>query len=473
MTASERELARILVRADGRGLTRRQAIGRGATGAAGVLGLGFLAGCGSSSSDKGSGGGGDSGGGGGDGGTITIGSFQDNAMAPFRDTFLKRFTDETGIKVKYNETSYDAWYQNAKNDGLQKTGAYDIYVMDDNWVPEFAAGGIIQNLTELGFKPSPDILAKGLDQGYWPPRSGARLKDFASDDPALYAVVIIDDVELLFYNEDHFDSAPKTWDDIATAAAAKARPPKLYGWSARGVKGNPIVMTYLPLMSSYGATFVNDDWSPGFAGPEGVGALERLLSFIPYMPAGVVEFDTDQETQVLLQGKCMALTEYTGLTHRVDDESSSEVVGKIQMAATPAQETSGPAIGTFICGVASGAPNTEGATKFLEWFTSSKVQIDFAREGGSAAVTKSALEDPKAIKDFRWLPAIKDAVNNSVPKPKTPDEPKMEDILGTHLNQALVTAVQQKSNYKSIAQKELTAAANEITAFLKQQGGYF
>jgi multiple sugar transport system substrate-binding protein len=468
MTESERALARILAGRDGLGLTRRQAIGRGASGAAGVFGLGFLAACGSSSSDdKGS-----SGDGGKASGSITIGSFQDNAMAPFRDTFIKRFTDETGIKVKYNETSYDAWYQNAKNDGLQKTGAYDIYVMDDNWVPEFAAGGIIQNLDEIGFKANPDILPKGLDQGYWPPKSGAKMKDFAGDDPALYAVVIIDDVELLFYNEDHFDSAPKTWDDIANAAKAKANPPKLYGWSARGVKGNPIVMTYLPLMSSYGATFVNEDWSPGFAGPEGVGALERLLSFIPYMPSGVVEFDTDQETQVLLQGKCMALTEYTGLVHRVDDESSSEVVGKIQMAATPSQETSGPAIGTFICGIASGAPNTEAAKQFLEWFTSSKVQIDFAREGGSAAVTKSALEDPQATEKYRWLPAIKDAVNNSVPKPKTPDEPKMEDILGTHLNQALVTAVQQKSNYQAIAQKELTAAANEITAFLKQQGGY-
>ena len=45
-------------------------------------------------------------------------------------------------------------------------------------------------------------------------------------------------------------------------------------------------MTYLPLLNSYGGNFVNDDWSPGFAGPEGVGALERLLSFIPYMPDG-------------------------------------------------------------------------------------------------------------------------------------------------------------------------------------------
>lgn len=456
---------------EGNGITRRQAIGRGAVGAAGLFGASWLAACGGS--DNAASTSTPSGGAAKASGSITIGSFQDNAMAPFRDTFIKRFQSETGITVKYNETSYDAWYQNAKNDGLNKTGAYDIYVMDDNWVPEFAAGQIVQNLTEMGLKVNPDILPKGLEQGYWPPKSGARLKDFANDDPALYALVIIDDVELLYYNKDYFDGAPKTWDDIAGAAKAKAKPPKLYGWSARGVKGNPIMMTYLPLLNSYGGNFVNDDWSPGFAGPEGVGALERLMSFIEFMPSGVAEFDTDQETQVMLQGKCMALTEYTGLVHRVDDPSSSQVTGKIDMAATPAQEKSGPAIGTFICGIASGSKNPEAAKQFLEWFTSSKVQTDFARGDGSAAVTGSALTDSEASGKFRWLPAIKDAVDNSVPKPKTPDEPKFEDILGTALNKALVEAIDAKSGFSQIAQKHLTSASNEMTAFIKQQGGYF
>jgi multiple sugar transport system substrate-binding protein len=233
------------------------------------------------------------------------------------------------------------------------------------------------------------------------------------------------------------------------------------------------VQTYLPLLNAYGGNFANDDWSPGFNGAAGVGALERLFSFIPYMPTGTPEFDTDQETQVLLQGKCTALTEYTGLVHQVDNPSASKVIGKIDMAATPSQEKSGPAIGTFICGIASGAKNTQGAVQFLEWFTSSKVQTDFARQGGSAAVTNSALHDSQAVNKYRWLPAIADAVNNSVPKPRSPDEPKMEDILGTQLNEALVEAIGAKSGYTQIAQKHLNTAASQITSYLKEQGGYF
>ena len=89
--------------------------------------------------------------------------------------------------------------------------------MDDNWVPEFAAGGIVQNLDKLGLKVNPDILSKGLDQGYWPPKEGARLKAFKNDTPALYSLVIIDDVNLLYYDTRHFSSPPETWDDIYTA----------------------------------------------------------------------------------------------------------------------------------------------------------------------------------------------------------------------------------------------------------------
>ena len=162
------------------------------------------------------------------GGSITIGSFQDNAMAPFRDYFVKQFASETGIAVNYNETNYDSWYQSCKNDGLNKTGAYDIYVMDDNWVPEFAAGHIVQSLDQLGFKVNADILPKGLEMGLWPPKSGARMKDFASAKPELYSIVIIDDVEILYYHADHFPTAPETWDDISKVAQT-TKAPDMYG----------------------------------------------------------------------------------------------------------------------------------------------------------------------------------------------------------------------------------------------------
>ena len=133
---------------------------------------------------------------------------------------------------------------------------------------------------------------------------------------------------------------------------------------------------------------------------------------------------------------------------------------------------SGPAIGIFNAGIPPSAPNTDGAIKFLDWFTSDAIQLQFAGTG-SAAVTRKALTDPGAIAKARWLPAMAAAVDNSIPKPRTPDEPKMEDILGTELNLALVEAIASNGHYNGIAKKHLDAAAQQTTDYLTQQGGYY
>ena len=48
----------------------------------------------------------------------------------------------------------------------------------------------------------------------------------------------------------------------------------------------------------------------------------------------------------------------------------------------------------------------------------------------------------------------------------------MEELLGTELNKALVEAISKKSGYTAIAQTHLTNAANQISAYLAQQGTY-
>jgi multiple sugar transport system substrate-binding protein len=402
------------------------------------------------------------------GGKINIGSFQDPALTPLKNTFFKQFQDETGIQVVYNETSYDAWYEASKRDGLNKTGAYDIYIMDDNWVPEFAAGGIVQSLDKLGFKANPDIIEKGLEQGLWPPKTGPKMKAFKDATPELFALVIIDDTNLFYYNTDYFSTAPATWDDLEAVIKAKSNPPNLYGFAVRGAKGNPAVMTYLPFLNSYGGNFVNEDWTSGLNSTEAIAAFTRELSWTPYMSTSTPAFDTSDMTGLLLQGKALAITDYTGTAvTAIDDPSQSKVVGKIDTTNTPKQVKNGPAIGTFIAGIASGAPNTDGALRFLEWFTSDKIQLAFA-QGGSAAVTQKALTDPSAAGKHRWLPAIAESVATSTPKPRTPDEPKFEDVLGTQINIALAKAISQKSGFDKIAADALNTAASQMNQVIQQ-----
>ena len=122
-------------------------------------------------------------------------------------------------------------------------------------------------------------------------------------------------------------------------------------------------MTYLPLLNSYGGNFVNDDWSPGLrrarrasARSSGCSASSRTC------PSGVAEFDTDQETQVLLAGQVHGADRvHRPRPARRRPELVARSSARSTCAATPSQEKSGPAIGTFICGIAVGRPEPRRA----------------------------------------------------------------------------------------------------------------
>ena len=242
------------------------------------------------------------------------------------------------------------------------------------------------------------------------------------------------------------------------------------------MKGNPIVQTYLPLLNSYGGNFVNDDWSPGFAGPEGVGALERLFSFIPYMPSGVAEFDTDQETQVMLQGKCTALTEYTGLAHRVDDPSVLEGRGQDRHGRDAgAGEERARRSAPSSAASPSGAKNPDGAVAVPRVVhVERRCRRDFARGDGSAAVTGSALRDAGGGEEVPL--AAGDRGRGRQLGAEAEDAGRAED--GGHPRHRAQPGAgggdRGEVRLHAIAQKHLVRRRpTQITAYIKQQGGYF
>ncbi|HEX9442253.1 MAG TPA: extracellular solute-binding protein [Roseiflexaceae bacterium] len=398
------------------------------------------------------------------GGKITLGSFADPAQDVLKKVFLPEFEKQTGIKTEWVEADYSGWFQKAVNDGQTKAGAFDVYVLDDPWIPQFAGGGFLANMEELGYQPDSDYVQPALDLGYWPPKTGPRQPGIDPNaKPAIYALPIIGDVQLLFYRNDIYTSGPPaTWDDVLKTAKEKADPSKQqYGWVTRGVKGNPIVTSFFVILHDFGGKMFEDNWKIAFNNPQGVEALEFYLSLLPYEPPGVAEFDSDQEGQTMLGGNAFAATMWTGWCRQTDDPSKSKVIGKVSFDVPPKKVNQFAKIGLFSAGIAASAPNKDGALKFFQWFNSSDTQVKFAQAGGTP-VKISAFQNEDAVKQARWLPAILKALSAGMPSPRTPDWSKVEDILGTALNKALV----ENGN----AKQHLDEAAAEATTYLKSAG---
>jgi multiple sugar transport system substrate-binding protein len=399
------------------------------------------------------------------GGKLVIGAFEDGAITVFKK-IIPLFETATGTKVQLLTEPYDSFFAKALQDGTSKAGQYDIYIMDDPWIPQYAAAGILEDLGPHGITMDADYPAPFADLGFWPPRQGPRIKGFETQDPKLVALPTIGDLQTLTYRNDVFASAPATWDDLVTQGRAAMASKKIkYGIVFRGVKGNPIVTSFYPIFRSFGADFFDDKWTPIFNSAEGKQAADFFVTTLKALaPKGVAEFDSNQEGAAILGGEAAAIIQYSGNAIKSDDPTQSKVVGKLDFAVVPKQVSAIAQIGIFIHGVSASAPNKDNAIAFMKWFASNEAQAALAR-AGDLPVKTTAYSDPQAVKDLRLLPVALAQLNaGAQARPRTPDWNKVESIIGTELNIALSAG--------SGGGAAMDTAATKVKDYLTQVGYY-
>jgi multiple sugar transport system substrate-binding protein len=400
------------------------------------------------------------------GGKLVIGAFEDGALTPFKGTIIPMFQQATGIEVEFLTEPYDSFFAKAFQDGQSKAGQYDIYIMDDPWIPQYAAAGILEELGQHGIEMDADYPKPFADLGFWPPREGARVKGFESGDPKLIALPTIGDLQTLTYRNDVFPTAPATWDDLVSAGQAAMSSNKIkYGFVFRGVKGNPVVTSFYPIFRSFGADFFDDKWNPIFNSAEGKSAADFFVTTLKSLaPKGVAEYDSDQEGAAILGGDAAAIIQYSGNAIKSDDPAQSKVVGKLDFGVVPKKVAAIAQIGIFIHGVSASAPNKDNAIAFMKWFATTEAQTALAR-AGDLPVKTSAFTDAQAVKDHRLLPVALAQLNaGAQARPRTPDWSKVESIIGEALNSALVAG--------SGGGAAMDTAAGQVKDYLTQQGYY-
>jgi len=399
------------------------------------------------------------------GGKLIIGAFADGGLTPFKDKIIP-LAKEQGFDIAFLEDQYsvtlEKWFADAQN----AAGQYDLYLLDDPWVPQFGAADVLEDLGAGGVDgTNADWVGPLIDMGYWPPRVGPRVKGFESATPKLVTVPFVGDLQTLTYRNDVFkDGAPQTWDEIiAKGKEAVAAGTIKYPVVFRGVTGNPIVTSWYPVFLSFGGEFFDDKWNVTFNNAKGKAAAEFFVGTMKQnAPPGVVEFDSDQEGAAILGGDAGAIIQYSGNALKADDASQTKVPGKLDFGVVPKQEKAIAQLGIFIAGVPKSAPNKQNAIDFLKWYTSADTQVKLA-QAGSIPVTRSgfAAKDP----GNRLIPvALKQLDAGALPRPRMPDWAKVEELLGNELNKALQAG--------SGGGDALDAAAAQVTAYLKQAGYY-
>src|SRR3954449_6669884 len=123
------------------------------------------------------------------GGKVIIGAFADGGLTPFKEKIIPLAKAEGGFDIQFLEDEYGVTLEKFFTDAQNKAGQYDLYLLDDPWVPQFGAADVLEDLGAGGIDGNDkDWIGSMIDMGFWPPRAGPRVKGFETAEPKLITV---------------------------------------------------------------------------------------------------------------------------------------------------------------------------------------------------------------------------------------------------------------------------------------------
>lgn len=338
------------------------------------------------------------------------------------------------VTIELLKLPYAGLYENLVISLRERSGAFDVVMLDDTWAPEMMAAGWLADLEEMGVDVDQGFVQSGLDVSRHPYAQGP-----------LYAIPHVGNVLLFAYRQDlleaHGFGRPESWTEVLEVAGTIDREVEgVRGVVFRGIRGNPIVTGFLPLLWAFGGEIVDADGNAALDSPDSVAALELFLELKNYAPEGIEVYNASEVRDALQRGDvAMAIEVWPGWIPDLDNPEVSEVVGQVEIMPAPGEvEGPSPMLGSWLLGVASDAPNPDLAADFLEFVGSEEVQRRLVLEVGLPPTIESVYNDPEVVEMFRWYPVQLEALQNARPRPRIPEWSQIESILGDYLQLALI-----------------------------------
>lgn len=334
-----------------------------------------------------------------------------------------------GIEVNRLELPYGGLLEKATISMREKAGAYDVIMMDDTWATEFMSRGWLADLDQLG---------GGIEEDFVP--ATVSVSRYPVGDGPLYAIPFVGNVEMFAYRSDLMER-PESWTDVVAAAKQVSQADDgVSGVVFRGIKANPIVTGFMPILWAHGAKVVADDGTSALDSPEALEALNLYLELKKYAPKGVETYNSSEVRDALLQGTtAMSIELWPSWAPSLDDPEKSRVPGDIEVIAAPGQNVGpSPMLGSWLLAVPADAPHPENGRAFIDFITSAEFQKKLALEIGQPPTRASVYTDEEVVSKYRWYPNQLAALIDAKPRPRIKQWNKVEAILGDYLQLALI-----------------------------------
>jgi len=338
-------------------------------------------------------------------------------------------------------------YQQLTQRFIAGSSTPDVITADVIWPATFAKSGWIQSVDS--FSPNKSDFFPGQIQG-------------GTYNGKLYAIPWFINAEGVYYRTDLVSQAPSSPQQLVQDAksAMQSNPSLKYGLAFEGDKYEGVVTAFLNFAGGFGGSLDLKH----IASTQNVQALTYMKSLIytdNVTPQAATSWQ-EPDVEKAYMGAQTAFAMNWPYVFSEAEKAGSPVKGKT--AWIPFPSLGGPskaALGGDDLVINAKSQHADAAYKFIQYLTSSKVQIDRALSAGDPPAVKSAYNS-QLFGQASYYQQEEKVFNVVSPRPVTPLYPQVSTVLQTEINAALTN--------QTSPQQALTAAQQQITQIVGSNG---
>jgi ABC-type glycerol-3-phosphate transport system substrate-binding protein len=375
---------------------------------------------------------------------IDIQTAQQNAVKDF----------ETQFKAKVEVTSFP--YVELRDKMLTAVAGGqgpDLLLLDQIWVPQYAAGKYVIPLTDYMKKPN-TIKAEDYFPGAWGAGSYLGTIYGIPFDVGVWA--------LMYYNKDMFKAAgldpekpPVTWDEFLAYGKKLTKGGK-YGTAVWLGKGDAVQCMTDAFTFSGGGKIVSDDGKKALLNsPEGVAALNFWKACAQISPPGTVGRDEEEAFKLFTAGQ-VGMFFYGEWGQDSIAARAPNMNYGVANLPKPANGTSIGTFGGFNLGINAKCKNKDLAWEFIKYTTKKDVEEKITM---LTPAQKEAAQTYLAAKR-KFDSVIYKQLSTALFRPSVPNYPEVADVQRTATGKILLGEADAKT--------ALDEAAKAIDALLNK-----
>lgn len=361
-----------------------------------------------------------------------------NAAHPTEKVTLKEQTDKA-------DQQHDDLVQHFQ----AKDTNYDTMSVDVIWTAEFAAKGWLQPLTGSLAPDTSKLLPATVKA--------------ATYNNTLFAAPTTSDGGLLYYRKDLVPTPPKTVAELYGSCQTVAAAQGIGCYAGQLAKYEGLTVNVAEAINTAGGEIVKSDGkTPNVNTDQAKKGLNTLVNAYKSgaIPKEAITFQEEQGRQAFEAGKLLYLRNWSYVYALATTDAGSVVKDKVGVAALPGESGPGASsLGGHSTAVSVYSAHKATAADFLKFLDSEEIQRFYLTQGSQSPVIGTLYDDPALIAKFPFLPALKTAIVNAVPRPVTPFYP------------AVTKAVQDNSYAALQGQKSVDQALSDMQAAIQAAGG--